>query len=161
MSAPGVAQPVPSLAVPEPINLSDNRPRSKPAFALTPLADVMFQLLIFFMLSSSLSPYALVPLVPPSDPRAAEAVLEGQPPEDIQQSPVAIWQVGRGEIRANGARLNPDQLAPALEELMASGTEEVLLLTSASATTQDIATALEAIRVSGLPRVRLIGRGEG
>ena len=37
------------------------RPR-RYKFAMTPLADAMFQLLIFFMLSSSLAPYSLITL---------------------------------------------------------------------------------------------------
>ena len=37
------------------------RPR-RYRFVLTPLADAMFQLLIFFMLSSSLAPYSLITL---------------------------------------------------------------------------------------------------
>ena len=38
-----------------------HRPRGN-RFPMTALADAMFQLLIFFMLASSLTPYSLLPL---------------------------------------------------------------------------------------------------
>lgn len=142
----------------EPVVLLDPRPPKRQAFALTPLADVMFQLLIFFMLSSSLSPYALLPLVAPADPTAAPVSASAVPAGDV--APV-IWTVGRAEIRAGGSSFAPEALPDLLAELQRAGVAEILLFTTAQTTTQDVATVLEAIRVSGLARARLIGRSGG
>jgi biopolymer transport protein ExbD len=159
MTATQIGAPPPQEA--EPVMLMDPRPPRKQAFALTPLADVMFQLLIFFMLSSSLSPYALLPLVPPSQDGAPQPQAGPAPALADGQVRTAIWQVGRGEIRASGEMVGPDALGELLRRLLNDGTQEILLFTTADATTQDVATALEAIRVSGLARVRLIGRTGG
>ena len=53
-----VAQP---LMRPPGLNLP-RRERRVSRFSMTALADVLFQLLIFFMLSSNLSAYAMLPL---------------------------------------------------------------------------------------------------
>lgn len=143
----------------DPVVLDDPRAGRKQAFAMTPLADVMFQLLIFFMLSSSLSPYALLPLVAPSDARLTTASDSAPAPDT--QSQAVIWQVGRNEIRVSGETVRPDALGEVLRRLRNQGTDEILLFTTAQATTQDVAHVLEAIRVSGLERVRLIGRAGG
>lgn len=146
--------------VAEPVVLTDPRPRKGQAFALTPLADVMFQLLIFFMLSSSLSPYARLPLVAPAQD-AASASPTG-PAAAAQDGPApAIWTVGRGEIRAGATVFAPDALPAELAGLQAAGVAELLLFTTADTTTQDVATVLEAIRVSGLARARFLGRAGG
>jgi biopolymer transport protein ExbD len=45
-------------------------------FVLTPLADAMFQLLIFFMLTSSLAPYSLITLKTAAKPVSEEDVAD-------------------------------------------------------------------------------------
>lgn len=155
LCVPGTAPP---SAASEPVHIPDPRPGRKQAFALTPLADVMFQLLIFFMLSSSLSPYALLPLVAPADPQAAEAAAVPAPASPVTP---AIWTIGRGEIRAGGSVFAADALPGALRDLRQAGVGELLLFTTAETTTQDVATVLEAVKAAGLTRARLIGRGGG
>lgn len=142
----------------EPVHIADPRPARKQAFALTPLADVMFQLLIFFMLSSSLSPYALLPLSAPAEAQQAAA---GAAPVTAPTSAPTIWTVGRGDIRAGGTVFPAEALPAELAALRQAGVEELLLFTTAETTTQDVATVLEAVRVAGLARARLIGRGGG
>ncbi len=53
-------------------------------FALTPLADAMFQLLIFFMLSTSLTPYSLLTITRGAGPAAALAC----PPSPTRHKPI-------------------------------------------------------------------------
>jgi biopolymer transport protein ExbD len=133
---------------------ADARPR-RYGFALTPLADAMFQLLIFFMLSSSLSPYSLIaltggapagqsPITGTADPRAAVP----------DAGDVMIWQLSRGELRAGDrvlALAELEALIPALKAV-----PEVLILPTRSARVQDIATVLEALGRAGVGRVRLV-----
>ena len=146
----------PPVATSEPVRIADPRPARKQAFALTPLADVMFQLLIFFMLSSSLSPYALLPLVAPAESAPGQAAAA---PSTAPAAAPAIWTVGRGEIRAGGTVFAADALPAQLAQLRQAGVGELLLFTTAETTTQDVAKVLEAVRVAGLARARLIGRG--
>ncbi|SIN84712.1 ExbD/TolR family protein [Vannielia litorea] len=138
------------------VYLPDTRGDRKAPFALTPLADVMFQLLIFFMLSTSLAPYSLITLGTPAAPAGKSAAPDSAPGGGA--SSIVIWHVGRGELRAGSAVLPLDalpQLIPALKE---RGLEEILLFTTPVATTQDVATVIEAIRVGEVARLRLIGK---
>ena len=138
--------------------MDTHQPRHKPAFALTPLADVMFQLLIFFMLSTTLAPYALIPLGAPAVPATANAPASA--PGGGTQN-LVIWHVGAGEVRAGQSTVPMTALPQIITQLKAGGLQEILLFTAATATTQDVATVIEAIRVGEVPRVRLIGRPGG
>lgn len=138
--------------------MDTHQPRRKPAFALTPLADVMFQLLIFFMLSTTLAPYALIPLGAPAVPATANAPASA--PGGGTQN-LVIWHVGAGEVRAGQSTVPMTALPQIITQLKAGGLQEILLFTAATATTQDVATVIEAIRVGEVPRVRLIGRPGG
>lgn len=142
------------------IRLPDPAPRHKPAFALTPLADVMFQLLIFFMLSTSLAPYALLPLG--GAPPAGDGAAETQPNTDAASfDRPQIWHLGRNSLRVGNERGTladaPDLVAAA----QGLGVGEVLLFPSQAATAQDVATVLEALQAGRIARVRLVGRPGG
>lgn len=134
--------------------LAPAHPRPRPAFALTPLADIMFQLLIFFMLSTSLAPYALLPL---GQPAAAAAAATPAPPPAATVSP-AVWHLGQGRVRS-GLRWMPlTEVDAALGALRAEGTAEILLFVTPDATTQDLARLLELVQTQGGLRLRLIAR---
>lgn len=142
--------------------LSSGPQRPRPAFALTPLADIMFQLLIFFMLSTSLAPYSLLPL----GGRAAadaETVAEtppGDPPPALAEAVTgpAIWHLGRGQIRAGRAWFDLAELPSALAALADAGVEDILLFVTDTANLQDLASVLEAVQAGGVARLQLMGR---
>ncbi|MFT6223507.1 MAG: biopolymer transport protein ExbD [Paracoccaceae bacterium] len=125
---------------------------------MTPLADIMFQLLIFFMLSSSLAPYALIPLAAPTAPASQDTAT---PQQQGGTPDIVIWHVAAGEVRARGESLPLASLPEVIKALKLDGLDEILLFTTASATTQDLATVIEAVRVGEVARVRLIGRPGG
>jgi len=136
--------------------LAPAHPRPRPAFALTPLADIMFQLLIFFMLSTSLAPYALLPLgqrapsdTPPADTGAAAPAPPGMP---------AVWHLGRGQLREGLTWFGIETLPEALAALEADGVGEILLFVTEAAQTQDLATLLEKVQARGTLRLRLVAR---
>jgi biopolymer transport protein ExbD len=140
-----------------PLILPGARPR-RAAFALTPLADAMFQLLVFFMLSSSLSPYALIPLS--GGPQGqSEVVGQGAPQaaplEDGAE--VALWHLGRGTLRAGAVTIPLADLAANLPGAPAT----VILFPDRSARVQDVATALEALALHGITRVQLVPASGG
>ncbi|QYK41016.1 MAG: biopolymer transporter ExbD [Paracoccaceae bacterium] len=133
------------------------RPR-RYGFPLTPLADAMFQLLVFFMLSSSLAPYSLIPLTGgAASGRSSidgEARADAPPPQE--NAPVLIWHLSRGQLRA-GTQVLPlsdiRSLVPALRE---AGDVGVLLFPAASATVQDLARVTEVLALAGIDRVQII-----
>jgi len=138
--------------------------RPRPAFALTPLADVMFQLLIFFMLSSTLAPYALLPVG-----QGAGAGEAAPAPATAGAAAAAppVWQLGRGEARAGTERFALDEAGARRAALARGGPAELMVLTTSAARTADVVRLLEAVQTTaraGLPlQVRLVGqqsRGE-
>ncbi|MDN5786748.1 biopolymer transporter ExbD [Pseudorhodobacter sp.] len=132
--------------------------RRRYGFALTPLADAMFQLLIFFMLSSTLSPFSLIALTAGAPPGQSE--LQGKPqPEAVAidaSDNLVIWHLSRGQVRSGDQVLPLDALAAIVPALLAKGTPDVLIYPTRSATVQDIATVLEVLGARGVAKVRLI-----
>lgn len=138
--------------------LAPTHPRPRPAFALTPLADIMFQLLIFFMLSTSLAPYALLPL---GQRAAAPEGGTAPAPETAAPAPAgspAIWHLGRGQIRSGRVWIDLADLPEALAALREAEVSEVLLFITDTANTQDLATILERVQAHGALRLRLVAR---
>ena len=143
-----------------PVAIPDPRPPRRMVFALTPLADVMFQLLIFFMLSTTLAPYALVPLsaAAASDAPGAPPARDEAPSATPAPARGLIWHVAAGRIR-EGATSHPIATLPdLLARHVSDGIEEIMIFAAPDARTQDLATVLEEARLAQVPRVRLIPR---
>ncbi len=129
-------------------------------FALTPLADAMFQLLIFFMLSSSLTPYSLLTLQTgpaAAQPGAATADANEPPSESsIPSGDVAMWIIETETVIIGGQRFGFD----ALDDLAAAlGSDdnlaEVILVIRPSAQVQDITTVLARLRAAEISSVQI------
>ena len=99
-----------------PIRLTAPLPPHRP-FNLTPLADALFQVLVFFMLSGSLASYASLPLR-----NATLATRNGTatptPAPTVEAARTAVWTIGASRIIANGQRFGFDRL-PALTQAKA------------------------------------------
>ncbi|MEM1233572.1 MAG: biopolymer transporter ExbD [Pseudomonadota bacterium] len=136
------------------------RPRSY-RFALTPLADAMFQLLIFFMLSTSLTPYSLLTLQSASDPPGeASDGTQGSGPGDAPASPsqgrISIWTVQNGSVLIDRVTYEMAQLGPlasALGEQNDPG--QIVILLGDEARVQDVATTLEALEGANIEAVQI------
>ena len=94
------------------------RPR-RYKFVLTPLADAMFQLLIFFMLTSSLAPYSLITLkTAPEEVTEEEATANAGGNDPTQPAPanaasdVTLWTVRNGTVTSVGIEYNIDHCRP-------------------------------------------------
>lgn len=126
-------------------------------FSFTPLADAMFQLLVFFMLTSSLAPYSLMTLTPGS---AGNISAAGAAPDARQNATdkerVAIWSVGRGTLRAGGDKVDLGNIHGLVDPLINEGLDRVVLLTGRSATVQDVAAVLEALTLAHVPIVQVV-----
>jgi biopolymer transport protein ExbD len=131
--------------------------RERTTFPLTPLADAMFQLLIFFMLTAGLSPYSLLTLqsgVSTAADSAAETPQPPQaPPEDANR---AIWTLDAGRILSAGQEFEYDKLDSLIGALEASGAAQVILIATPDASVQDLALVLEALQGAPVARVQLV-----
>ena len=136
------------------------RPRSY-RFALTPLADAMFQLLIFFMLTTSLTPYSLITLKSVSEEAAQQesggAGTSDGPPQSANAGPApTIWEIGNDTARIAGQVYQMEQLA---ELALAIGTQDqpgrVVLQVGLEARVQDVALALEALESANIDAVQI------
>jgi biopolymer transport protein ExbD len=121
---------------------------------LVPLIDVIFLLLTFFMLSSSIEPYSSIML--------GEYDAQSEPREtkpDVQPATVArpdlVLSVSRGSIQANGSPVAPADVAATLAALRREGAETAIVFTRASATVQDIVTVLDALKKAAFTSVTI------
>ncbi len=124
-------------------------------FALTPLADAMFQLLIFFMLSSSLTPYSLLTLRSGPGSQAAAGETEQAPEPGQPEDPAATWTIENGAILAGGQRFGFDSLAGLAGILAQRETPNVLLISTPRAQVQDIVTVLETLAAAQITSVQV------
>lgn len=143
------------------------RPR-RYRFALTPLADAMFQLLIFFMLSTSLTPYSLITLKtaagPAPDEEAAQSAGQGtdpsQPPAPEAQPDLVLWTVTEGFVRTAGQEFSVDQLGDLADAIGSAGVPgQVVLIITNAARVQDVAKALEALEGAEVDGVQITREG--
>lgn len=135
------------------ITLASPLPKRR-AFSLTPLADALFQVLVFFMLSGSLASYASLPL------RNATLTARdgrGDPVQGatVEATETAVWTVGRDLIIANGQRFPFARLPALATALKAQKTSHVLLIARKDAQVQTITDVLEALTVHGITSVQI------
>lgn len=112
-----------------------DRPASiRRPISLTPLVDVIFLLLLFFMLSSTFTSFGQVEI-------GAPAGGGGQGP-----SPDALVVVEQDALRLNGRTIEADALKAEAEQLRQQDVKTVLLLVRGHATTQDLVSALSTLK---------------
>ena len=119
------------------IDLPQSRARK---LSLTSLIDVIFLLLLFFMLTSTFTKFGEVEIAPPG-------AAGGSP----GKGPDIIASVSSGELRINGAVVPLEDAEAALSAYVDKGAKAILVLPKDDATAQDLVTAMETIRrVKGL-----------
>lgn len=134
--------------------LSRRPPRRRIIFMLTPLVDVMFLLLIFFMLSSQTAPYSLLEIMAAGTPGRDQPA----PPvkTSAQGAPELIVSVARGFARFNGTRVEMADLQSAIEQFKAAGFTRAVVTTGQAATVQDVVSVLEALERNTFAEMRLV-----
>lgn len=126
-------------------------------FSLTPLADAMFQLLVFFMLSSDLSPYSLLTV----RSGAVEGGTGGAAPDAapagtaLRADQTVIWNIGRDSVSSGGQRFGFERLGDLAAGMKASGNAQVLLVTQGGAQVQGLVSVLEALSAQGIAQVQI------
>ncbi|WP_065331165.1 ExbD/TolR family protein [Tritonibacter mobilis] len=123
------------------LNDMPQRQRRKPS--LTPMIDVVFLLLVFFMLASRFGIDAALTL-----PLAAGGGEYTGPPRLIDVAPAQVF--------VNGRLVPEEALAPALELLMEHKSDVLILRGKDGANLQRIVTLTESLRSAGFTSVVLV-----
>jgi biopolymer transport protein ExbD len=124
-----------------------------PAINLTPLIDVVFLLLIFFMVTTTFTrDTRLTVNLPEADANSSESL-----PDQIE---VTVSEAGRfsvdGEVLSNS---QPGTLGDAiLQAAQSDRSRPVLLVADAEATHQSVITAMDAIGRAGFSRLSIATR---
>ncbi|SFE28519.1 ExbD/TolR family protein [Roseivivax sediminis] len=129
-------------------------------FALTPLADAMFQLLIFFLLTANLSPFSALTLQSLS--QAPERAGSGG---DVGATPLAtagtlLWTLEAGAIVVRGQRFELSALTRLIGALGPDrGAARIVVIVRDGASVQDLATLLARLRAAGVGTVEVADGG--
>lgn len=112
---------------------------------LTPMIDVVFLLLVFFMLAARFGGMTQLPL---SAATSGSAAYEGPP---------RLLSLSEGGIQLNGQDVSLSELSERLPPRMTNQDDVILLSAKAGATTQQLVTVLDALQEAGLSNVVLTG----
>ena len=124
---------------------------------LIPLVDVVFLLLMFFMLSSTFSKFGSLLLMSGASPSTGAASPASAADARKSKIPGVIISVSKGPlIRINGIAASVGDLVAKLDELHASGARSGALVLTSSAEVQDLVTVLERARTSRLASITVM-----
>jgi len=137
------------------VQLDDNRPSARirsrrPLVSLTPLIDVVFILLVFFMLASSFSTERVIEMLAPAHTEAAEEGSAGA---------ALVRLRGDGSLDLNGEPMARAALAQRVAEWSVSPRpRRYLVQPDDGVTTQQVVTVMDLLKSSGAERVSLTRR---
>jgi biopolymer transport protein ExbD len=117
------------------------RPRRKPS--LTPMIDVVFLLLVFFMLAARFG-------------QDTTLALSGAGQGDGYSGPPRLIAVRPDSLALNGQILALDALLDRLATMVSSPDDIIILRADAGVTMQALADLSEALRVAGFARLVLV-----
>jgi len=118
-----------------------DRPRRRPN--LTPMIDVVFLLLVFFMLASRFGTDMTLPLTV-----AGQGTGYSGPPRLVDISPDAL--------SLNGAPIAPEALAAALAPLTEGPADAIVLRARDEATLQQVIAVMDLLKAAGFTRLVLV-----
>ncbi|MGD9865835.1 MAG: ExbD/TolR family protein [Pseudodonghicola sp.] len=121
--------------------LAPARKRRRPS--LTPMIDVVFLLLVFFMLASRFGVDQILPLV-----TGGGAGAYSGPPRLVDIAP--------GGVAPNGRAVAPETLAQALVPLMTAPGDTIILRPRDGATLQQVVAVADRLRAAGFGALVLV-----
>lgn len=130
------------------LDLGPDRPRRRAN--LTPMIDVVFLLLVFFMLVSRFGVDRVLPLALPG----------GAGPAPVWSGPPRLVEVGpAGGLALNGVPVAPEALAAALAPLVQGPGDPIVLRARDGASLQALVAAMERLQAAGHTRLLLVPGG--
>ena len=124
----------------------EGRARISHHLNIAPLVDVVFLLLVFFMLTSTFLVTDIIDLELPDSSSARPA----------QDTDIVILLGADGQLAINGERVERERLEATLRVLIVSpATQLVTLKTDAEETVQEMIEIMDAIRASGAEKIYL------
>lgn len=126
--------------------------RRRASFVLTSLIDVIFLLVIFFMVSSQIVPFSLIPLAPGASPALPAS------PGPVPGPPPAAVRILAGQVSIDGKTIAMKDLPEALDALIGGGVDAILLIPGARSTVQDLVSTLEAGKDAGFASMTILKR---
>ena len=114
---------------------------------LTPLIDVVFLLLVFFMLASTFLKFGSVPL----------ETAGGGTGNEFERDKVALIHIGADDAyRVDGRPVRREEMAEVLAGLTGRGKTEAVVVVREGARTMDLAAGLALIRRQAFSSVRVV-----
>lgn len=135
------------------------RTRTDDEMDLTPMVDVTFQLLIFFMVTASFALQKSIQ-VPTPDPDKKGATQQLQILEDLEGSSIRVQIDAANVILIDDEPLtDPARLADALKDKMRKEQKsEILISAHAAALHRSVISVIDAANQIGMQKIRLISR---
>ncbi len=123
-----------------------DRERPHPSLNIAPLIDIVFLMLVFFMLASTFI-----------EPQAIDLVLPGDGvPGNVSEEPLLVDVATDGQIALNGLSLSLDQLGPELSGRLGGDVGRAITVRAdADVAVQLLVTVMDRIRSTGTRNVRL------
>ncbi len=121
--------------------------RRRPVFAgLTPLIDMIFLLLLFFLVGSDFVPFSQSQIAPP----------RGGAGDSSATAPVIVTLAADGSMTWNGRAVAADSLRVRAEEVTAGQAETVfVVMPSATANVQQVTDVMDALAEGGASTITL------
>lgn len=117
---------------------------------ITPLIDVLFMLIIFFVLTTAFVQGSIVIELPGGDP----------PPPDTRRSPIVVTVTAGSEILWAGEPISRDAVPARVADALARS-EDILVAGDRKAPYGDVAELLEELRGLGVADVGLLFESDG
>ena len=141
------------------IGLDLPRRNLRAGFSMTAMADVLFQLLIFFMLSANLSSYGLLDIRSGALAGGDGGAEASQAGRVTPAGTTAVWTLAPDRITAGGQRFALTQLDRLAEALVTQGTTDVLLVLRQDVPVGRVVAVLEALQARGIVSVQIADGG--
>ena len=118
-------------------------PRRSRRASLTPMIDVVFLLLVFFMLASQFGKDASLPLIVGGE----GAAYEGQP---------RLVQISADTLRLNGVVVTLDGLEDALPQMMSSPQDMIVIQPDDTASLQRLVIVADHLAAAGYSQIAMV-----
>lgn len=123
-----------------------NGGRRQRTINLTPLIDIVFLLLVFFMLATTFVRFGTVKI---------ETAGAGSGTVELSKT-VLIHVAGAGKFRVNGAEVLQSELAQQLDQLVLAGRTSAVIVLRKNALVGDLVNAVAEVRQRAFKSVRVV-----